>query len=114
MHGKPKPIGVTPSLTDQRQIIGRERVVPDDCRRICRRIEQRSTGLRRKDFVLLHRRPPGAHPQMVALQFGREFKNQHSCKKSEVQIGEELLISNRPTALNVRFWEDFALTPKAA
>ena len=58
MDREPKSIGVTPPSTDQRQIFWRKRIVPDNCRRICRRIEQRGPGLRRKDFVLLHRRPP--------------------------------------------------------
>jgi hypothetical protein len=48
---------------------------------------------------------------MVALQFGREFENQHSGRGISRLASEERLTFNRPTALNVRFWEDSALTP---
>ena len=46
MHGKTEPVGVPPSLADQRHVLGRKRVVPDDRRRVGRRIEQRRAGLR--------------------------------------------------------------------
>jgi hypothetical protein len=38
-------------------IFWRKSIVPDNCRLVCWRIEQRGAGLRRKDFVLLHRGP---------------------------------------------------------
>lgn len=53
MHGESQSIGVAPSLTDQRQITGRERVMLDDCGQISRRVEQLSPRLRRKNFVSL-------------------------------------------------------------
>ena len=54
VHGKSEPIGGAPPLADQRQVLGRERVMPHDRRRVGRRIEQRRARLRREDFVFLH------------------------------------------------------------
>ena len=54
MRGKPQSVRRAPPLTNQRQVLGREGVVPNDRRRLCRRIEQRGAGLRREDFVFLH------------------------------------------------------------
>ncbi len=46
VHGKPQPIGIPASLPDQRQFIGTKCVVPNDRRRIDRRIKQRRARLR--------------------------------------------------------------------
>ena len=46
VYGKPEPFGLPASLPDQRQVFGRKCVVPDDRRRVCRRIEQRRARLR--------------------------------------------------------------------
>jgi len=46
MDREPKSVGVAPPSPDKRQIIGRKRIVPDNCRWIIGRIEQRRTGLR--------------------------------------------------------------------
>ena len=45
VHGKPEPIGGAPPLTDQRHVLGRERVMAHDRRRVCWRIEQRRARL---------------------------------------------------------------------
>jgi hypothetical protein len=58
MHSESQSFCVAPSLTDQCQIIGRERVMPDDCGRISRWVEQLSPRLRRTNFVLFHCWPP--------------------------------------------------------
>ena len=70
MNGKPEPVGGAPSLSDQRQIFGREGVMPHDRRRLCRRIEQRRARLRREDFVLLHGGPFRLRKRSFAQQPG--------------------------------------------
>ncbi len=46
VYGKAEPVCLPASLPDQRQVLGRKCVVPDDRRRVCRRIEQRRARLR--------------------------------------------------------------------
>src|SRR5208283_4624946 len=54
LNSKAEPVGGAPALADKRHIVGRERVVTNNRRRIGRRIEQRRARLWREDFVLLH------------------------------------------------------------
>lgn len=71
VHGKPQPICVPASLPDQRHFLRREHVVPDDRRRVRRRIKQRCARLRRKNFVFLHGRPLVA--QMIVCASIRDW-----------------------------------------
>ena len=107
MHRKTEPIGVTPPSTDQREIVGRKRIVPDDCRRIVGGIEQRRTCLRREDFMLIHRRLPccaiGRSRSSPAFHY---FSMPWYLRNSIAKIP-----ANLHQRLSVGFWEDSAMTP---
>ena len=63
MHGESQSIGVAPSLTDQRQIIGRERVMPDDCGRISRRVRTTQPEIAEKEFRAFSLLAPWSAPK---------------------------------------------------
>ena len=53
VHGKSEPVGGSPSA-NQHHVLRRERIMPHDRHRVCRRIEQRRARLWREDVTRWH------------------------------------------------------------